>query len=85
MQLSRFSTAELPAAVPVSFGYRVEGGVFVFYIHSAGEGHKMECLQNDPRAVLSAVGDNRIGPGRTGLPFDLVSTKVSLRRARLNS
>ena len=49
-----------PAAVPVSFGYRVEGGIFVFYIHSAGEGHKMECLQNDPRAVLSAVGDNRI-------------------------
>ena len=49
-----------PAAVPVSFGYRVEGGIFVFYIHSAGEGHKMECLQNDPQAVLSAVGDNRI-------------------------
>ena len=44
-----------PAAVPVSFGYRVEGGIFVFYIHSAGEGHKMECLRNDPRAVLSAV------------------------------
>ena len=55
-----FLDSGAPAAVPVSFGYRVEGGIFVFYIHSAGEGHKMECLQNDPRAVLSAVGDNRI-------------------------
>ena len=37
-----FLDSGAPAAVPVSFGYRVEGGIFVFYIHSAGEGHN--CL-----------------------------------------
>jgi len=50
-----------PALVPLSFGYRIEeSGRFVFYFHAAQEGRKIDCLKADPRASLSAVGENRI-------------------------
>ena len=50
-----------PALVPLSFGYRIdESGKFVFYFHAAQEGRKIDCLKADPRASLSAVGENRI-------------------------
>lgn len=49
-----------PAVIPVSFGYRIERGSFVFYFHSAGAGRKIECLKADARVSFSAVGENRI-------------------------
>ena len=53
-----------PALVPVSFGFRQEeDGRFVFYFHSAVEGHKIDCLREDSRVSLCAVGDNRIELG----------------------
>lgn len=56
-----FSDGGSPALVPLSFGYRIdESGKFVFYFHAAQEGRKIDCLKADPRASLSAVGENRI-------------------------
>ena len=58
-----FLDGGMPALVPVSFGFRQEGGHFVFYFHSAVEGHKIDCLREDSRVSLCAVGDNRIELG----------------------
>ena len=56
-----FTDGGAPALVPLSFGYRVDAaGRFVFYFHAAQEGRKIDCLKADPRAALSAVGENRI-------------------------
>lgn len=52
-----------PALVPVSFGFRFEDGRFIFYFHSATEGHKIDCLKEDARVSFCAVGENRIELG----------------------
>ena len=41
-----------PYVVPMHFGYEYIDGTFVFYMHCAKEGRKLELLKRDPRVCL---------------------------------
>lgn len=43
---------EFPYVVPLHYGYVREGGRLVFYMHSATEGHKLDCLRAHPAVCL---------------------------------
>lgn len=46
MHLGMFDK-EFPYVVPLHYGYQMEDGKLTFYVHSAMEGHKLECLQKN--------------------------------------
>lgn len=41
-----------PYVVPMNYGYHLENGKLVFYVHSAKEGHKLECLKENPHVFV---------------------------------
>ncbi len=38
---------EYPYVVPLHYGYEKRDGVRTFYVHCAGEGHKLDCLREN--------------------------------------
>ena len=38
---------EFPYIVPLHYGYQMEKGKLIFYVHCAKEGHKLECLKEN--------------------------------------
>ena len=43
-----------PYVIPMTFGCELEDGKIVIYFHSAGTGHKWECLNSDPHVCVEA-------------------------------
>ena len=41
-----------PYIVPMHYGYEFEDGTFVFYLHSAKEGHKLDLIQKDAHVCV---------------------------------
>ncbi len=46
MHLGMFD-GEYPYVVPLHYGYKMEDGKLTFYMHSAREGHKLDCLKEN--------------------------------------
>lgn len=38
---------EYPYVVPLHYGYQINGGKLTFYVHSAKEGHKLDCIRKN--------------------------------------
>lgn len=51
MHLGMFD-GEFPYVVPLHYGYQMEAGKLTFYVHSAREGHKLECLRKNSRVFV---------------------------------
>lgn len=49
-----------PAIVPMTFGYEISGGEFIFYLHGAKEGRKIEAWRADPRVAFDITGIDEI-------------------------
>lgn len=43
---------DFPYVVPLHYGYEIKDGNFVFYIHCAGEGHKLDCLRTNSNVFV---------------------------------
>lgn len=41
-----------PYVVPLHFGYTLEEGRLTFYVHCAGEGHKLNCIKANPNVFV---------------------------------
>ena len=41
-----------PYVVPLHYGYEYENGVLTFYLHSAGEGRKMDLIRANPNVCV---------------------------------
>ena len=41
-----------PYVVPLHYGYVLQDGRLTFYLHCAGEGHKLDCLRRDPNVFV---------------------------------
>ncbi len=41
-----------PYVVPLHYGYVLRDGRLTFYLHCAGEGHKLDCLRRDPNVFV---------------------------------
>lgn len=46
-----------PYVVPLHFGYEFSSGQFVFYMHSAKEGHKLDLLKDNPNVCIEMECD----------------------------
>ena len=51
MHLGMFD-GEFPYVVPLHYGYCRENGRLSFYVHCAGEGHKLDCLKSNDRVFV---------------------------------
>ena len=52
---------EYPYVVPLHYGYQIKGEKLTFYVHSAKEGHKLDCIRkNDSAFVEINYGENLI-------------------------
>lgn len=61
--------------VPVSFAY--DGGNHV-YLHSAVKGHKIDCIESDPRCSFCVIGQDAIIPEEFTTYFRSVIIKGSI-------
>ena len=48
---------EYPYVVPLHYGYEYEDGEFIFYMHGAHEGHKLDLMRNDPHVCVELECD----------------------------
>ena len=46
MHLGMFD-GDFPYVVPLHYGYQMEDGKLIFYMHCAKEGHKLDCLRKN--------------------------------------
>ena len=52
-----------PYIVPLHYGYEFTGGKFVFFMHCAGEGKKLELIRNNPNVCIELECDAEIVSG----------------------
>lgn len=43
---------EFPYVVPMHYGYKIESGKLVFYMHSAADGKKIDCIKNNSNVFV---------------------------------
>lgn len=43
---------EYPYVVPLHYGYVIEEEKLIFYVHSAKEGHKLDCIGKNPKVFV---------------------------------
>lgn len=43
---------DFPYIVPLHYGYEYNNGVFLFYLHGAKEGHKLDLIRVNPNACI---------------------------------
>ncbi len=56
---------EYPYVVPLHYGYRMQEGKPIFYVHCAKEGHKLDCLAANPHVFV------QIDTGETMVAADI--------------
>ncbi len=60
---------DYPYVVPLHYGYRIENGRFIFYIHCAAEGHKLDCIKKNANVFVEIDRETGIIPGETACGF----------------
>ena len=60
---------DYPYVVPLHYGYRIENGRFIFYIHCAAEGHKLDCIKKNANFFVEIDRETGIIPGETACGF----------------
>ena len=56
-------TDEYPYIVPLHYGYEYEDGCFIFYMHSAKEGHKLDAVKKNPNICIELETDVNLVSG----------------------
>lgn len=54
-----------PYVVPLHYGYRISEGRIFFYIHCAREGHKLDCIRQDPNVFVEIDRGEELIEGET--------------------
>ena len=72
-----------PYVVPMNYGYRLEEGKLVFYLHSAVRGRKLDMIQANPRVFIELDCDRTPFEGdkpcQYGLSYSSVMSRGSAR------
>ncbi len=55
--------------IPLNYAW---DGADTLYMHCAGEGHKLDCLRQEPRATFVLTGDNSILPAKFSTAYESV-------------
>lgn len=68
---------EFPYVVPLHYGYEYKDESLVFYMHCAGEGHKLDLIRSNPQACIELECDVELVSGDQ-IPCQYGSTYASL-------
>jgi nitroimidazol reductase NimA-like FMN-containing flavoprotein (pyridoxamine 5'-phosphate oxidase superfamily) len=70
------SVNDEPYVVPMNYGYTMENGKLVIYLHSAVQGRKLEMLKANPRVFFSMDCDRMPFEGRVPCQYGLVYSSI---------
>ena len=70
------SVNDEPYVVPMNYGYKLEDGRLVIYLHSAVRGKKLEMLQANSRVFFSIDCDRMPFEGRVPCQYGMVYSSV---------
>ena len=65
-----------PYVVPMNYGYTMEDGKLVLYLHSAVKGKKLDMLQANPKVFFSIDCDRQPFEGRVPCQYGLVYSSI---------
>ena len=65
-----------PYVVPMNYGYTMEEGKLVLYLHSAVQGKKLEMIRENPRVFFSIDCDRMPFEGRVPCQYGLVYSSI---------
>ena len=70
------SVNDEPYVVPMNYGYALEDGKLVVYLHSAVRGKKLEMVQTNPRVFFSIDCDRMPFEGRVPCQYGMVYSSI---------
>ena len=70
------SVNDEPYVVPMNYGYTMEEGKLVLYLHSAVKGKKLDMMRTNPRVFFSIDCDRMPFEGRVPCQYGLVYSSV---------
>ena len=65
-----------PYVVPMNYGYTMEEGKLVIYLHSAVKGKKLDMLRKNPKVFFSVDCDRMPFEGKVACQYGLVDSSV---------
>ena len=65
-----------PYVVPMNYGYTMEEGKLVLYLHSAVQGKKLDMIRENPRVFFSIDCDRMPFEGRVPCQYGLVYSSI---------
>ena len=70
------SVNDEPYVVPMNYGYTMEDGKLVLYLHSAVKGRKLDMMQTNPKVFFSIDCDRMPFEGRVPCQYGLVYSSI---------
>ena len=70
------SVNDEPYVVPMNYGYAMEEGKLVLYLHSAVKGRKLDMMQANPKVFFSIDCDRMPFEGRVPCQYGLVYSSI---------
>ena len=70
------SVNDEPYVVPMNYGYALEDGKLVIYLHSAVRGKKLEMVQTNPKVFFSIDCDRMPFEGRVPCQYGMVYSSI---------
>ena len=70
------SVNDEPYVVPMNYGYTMEDGKLVLYLHSAVKGKKLDMMQTNPKVFFSIDCDRMPFEGRVPCQYGLVYSSI---------
>ena len=66
----------MPYVVPMNYGYTLEDGKLVFYLHSAVKGNKLDMIRSNPNVYFSMDCDHKSFEGEKPCQYGLAYAAV---------
>ena len=70
------SVNDEPYVVPMNYGYTMEDGKLILYLHSAVKGRKLDMIRTNPRVFFSIDCDRMPFEGRVPCQYGLVYSSI---------
>jgi len=70
------SVNDEPYVVPMNYGYTMEDGKLILYLHSAVKGKKLEMMRTNPRVFFSIDCDRMPFEGRVACQYGMVYSSI---------
>ena len=73
-----------PYVVPMNYGYTLEDGKLVLYLHSADQGRKLDVIRANPRVSFAIDCDRMPFEGKVPCQYGLVYSSIMSHDRRIH-